>query len=202
MTHRVYFADKLVAFSRDNDPGFDHVITPAAGEHIERNEILRLLADHTSILVLSPDEDALFDEFASQFVQVEAAGGAVLNGEGCVLMIYRNHRWDLPKGHVEMYEPIEQCALREVREETGIVASSDLTKLCETLHCYDLYGKWEMKRTHWYLMRYLSGESTPQDEEGISRAEWLGGEALKRAVESSFPTIRQVFCRLIEKVNE
>lgn len=66
-------------------------------------------------------------------------------------MIYRNGRWDLPKGHWERGETIEACALREVREETG-VAASIRRHLCDTLHCYQLRGEWEMKRTHWFEM--------------------------------------------------
>lgn len=202
MIHNVYFADKVVTFARERCGGYDMVIELSAGERVERNDILHRLTECGSILILSEDEDAAFEKFAAEFKRVEAAGGAVIDNNGCVLMIYRNHRWDLPKGHVELYEPTEDCARREVREETGIVVEQQIEHLCDTLHCYDLYGRWEMKCTHWYLMRYSSGETLPQQEEGIVRAEWLGGERLKSAVESSFPTIRQVFCRLIEKLND
>lgn len=202
MIHNIYFADKVVTFARERCGEYDIVIELSAGERVERNDILRRLTEYGRILILTPDEDAAFDAFASEFKRVEAAGGAVVDSRGCVLMIYRNQRWDLPKGHVEMYEPTEDCARREVREETGVVVEQRIEHLCDTLHCYDLYGRWEMKRTHWYLMRYLSGEVSPQHEEGIVSAEWLGGDRLKCAVESSFPTIRQVFCRLIEKMND
>ncbi|MDE5637441.1 MAG: NUDIX domain-containing protein, partial [Alistipes sp.] len=133
---------------------------------------------------------------------VEAAGGAVSDADGRVLMIRRNDRWDLPKGHVESGETPAGCAVREVAEETGIVAETAGGPLCSTLHCYDIYGRWEMKRTVWFAMRYVSGCPAPQREEGIERVEWLGGEELKNAVASSYPTIRQVFCRLKDVCND
>ena len=38
------------------------------------------------------------------------------------LLMKHSRRWDLPKGHVDVGETELQCALRELREETGIVA--------------------------------------------------------------------------------
>jgi len=195
MEHTVYFADKSVFFSAGARPGA-HVVTLAAGERIACSTVLRLLARHDCVRVAAPDPDAVFDAFAGEFVQVEAAGGAVRDDCGRMLMIYRNGRWDLPKGHLESGESIAECALREVAEETGVHASAGVEPLCTTIHCYDTYGRWEMKRTHWFSMRYLSGVPEPQRSEGIERAAWLGGVELEKAVASSYPTIRQVFCRL------
>ena len=171
----------------------------AAGERIARADALRLLSEHGGLTVVTPETDEVFAAFAAEFTAVEAAGGVVRDGRGGALMIYRNNRWDLPKGHLEPGESLDWCAVREVAEETGIEASTDgREELCATLHCYNLYGKWEMKRTHWYAMRYVGGAAKPQSEEGIARAEWLSGEALKNAVAQSYPTIRQVFCRLTD----
>ena len=38
------------------------------------------------------------------------------------LLMKHSRRWDLPKGHVDEGETELQCALRELREETGIAA--------------------------------------------------------------------------------
>ena len=199
MNHTIYFADKIMRISAeaaDEAPVFRRL---GAGDRIERAEALRALSEHGRLTVVTPEPDEVFRAFAAEFTAVEAAGGVVRNDSGGALMIYRNNRWDLPKGHVEPGESIAACAVREVAEETGIRAEIEGTdELCSTLHCYNLYGKWEMKRTHWYAMRYADGKLHPQSEEGIAKVEWLHGDELKNAVLQSYPTIRQVFCRLID----
>ena len=42
--------------------------------------------------------------------------------EESFLLMKHPHRWDLPKGHVDPGETEIECALRELREETGITA--------------------------------------------------------------------------------
>ena len=53
---------------------------------------------------------------------VRAAGGIVLNDEGEVLLVHRDRYddWSFPKGKTEPGESDEDCALREVEEETGL----------------------------------------------------------------------------------
>ena len=206
MDHTIFFADKIMTIAT-HEPSAEtdvRVCRLGAGESMPRSEALLLLAEWGRIAVVTPETDDVFDAFAAEFTAVEAAGGVVLDDSGRALMIYRNGRWDLPKGHLEAGETLAQCALREVAEETGIEArhAHGGRELCSTQHCYNLYGKWEMKRTHWYAMRYVGGAARPQSEEGIIRAEWLSGEALKNAVAESYPTIRQVFCRLNDVHNQ
>lgn len=123
---------------------------------------------------------------------VRAAGGVVVDGEGRALMIHRNGRWDLPKGHIEAGECPEQAALREVFEETGVRA--EIVKfLRATRHTYLLRGTRELKTTRWFEMRALSTATTPQKEEGIDRAEWLTPREIDALLPGSYRTIRRVF---------
>ena len=68
-----------------------------------------------------------WEEFCSKLTLIKAAGGLVYNQENKLLMIFRNGKWDLPKGKLEEGESIENCAIREVEEECGI---SNLQIIC------------------------------------------------------------------------
>ena len=48
------------------------------------------------------------------------AGGLVINKDSKVLFIYRKNKWDLPKGKLDEGENLEEAAIREVVEETGL----------------------------------------------------------------------------------
>src|SRR5262245_20291408 len=66
------------------------------------------------------DLEKLKKAFFKQFTLVQAAGGLVWNDTGKVLLIFRKGMWDLPKGKADEGEKLEDCALREVQEETGL----------------------------------------------------------------------------------
>lgn len=199
MDRIIYFADKVVLFAAEASAStpFECVIRLDAEERIGRAKILNFLENQKSILVLSPDPTAAFEAFASEFVPVEAAGGIVVNAQGEWLMIHRNGRWDLPKGHWEKGETIEECAMREVEEETGVGGTKIVAPICNTFHAYNVYGKWELKCTHWFLMSGNGDSMTvPQQEEGISSADWLDEERVSEALKTSYPTILTVFAAL------
>lgn len=198
MNRTVYFADKAVAFTAEPPGGAWYAVAATAGGGISRDKILNFLESHNTVAVVSDDPDGVFAAFAVEFTPVEAAGGVVVNDCGEWLMIHRNGRWDLPKGHLESGERIEECAAREVEEETG-VAAEVVRPLCETLHAYYFpkTARWELKRTHWYEL-HTPGCSglTPQTEEGIDAAAWCTpGEAAARAGDC-YPTVRTVLDRL------
>ena len=194
MDYTVYFADKAVVFTAKT-PGEDwYAVTPAPDGGISRAKVTKILESHNCVAVVSADPDAAFRSFAADFTQIEAAGGVVVNDRGEWLMIHRNGRWDLPKGHVEAGEGLEACAEREIAEETGVRARV-VRPLCRTLHAYwfPKTERWELKRTSWYELRTEGAEPlTPQREEGIEQVVWCTEAEAADRVRGAFPTIRCV----------
>ena len=198
MNRIVYFADKAVLFTAETPGGAWYAVSADAGDGLSRDKILNFLESHNSVAVVAADPDAAFAAFAAEFTPVEAAGGVVVNGCGEWLMIHRNGRWDLPKGHLECGERIEECAAREVCEETG-VAAEVVRPLCETLHAYYFpkTSRWELKRTRWYeLFTPACATLKPQTEEGIDAVVWCSPEEAAAHAAACYPTVRTVLACL------
>ena len=128
-----------------------------------------------------------------------AAGGLVVNELGELLLMYRRGKWDLPKGHAEDGESIEETALREVEEETGVEGLKILapiypTEQLATYHTYRLKkGKRVLKETFWFLMECEgSPEFIPQTEEDIERVEWVDPADLKNYLDNTYQSIIEV----------
>lgn len=189
----VYFADRTLRFLAAA-PAEAGCAVVDAREGISRDKILKILETHNSVAVVAADPGAAFAAFAAEFTRVEAAGGVVVDDRGAWLMMRRNGRWDLPKGHVEAGEDFESCAAREIAEETGIQARV-VRPLCETLHAYWFppTSRWELKCTHWFELRSTGeGTPTPQCEEGIEQVVWCSPDEAAEHVREAFPTIRRV----------
>ncbi len=50
----------------------------------------------------------------------ETCGGVVVNNGKVLVVLQKNNMWCLPKGHINDNESLEECARREIYEETGI----------------------------------------------------------------------------------
>ena len=131
-----------------------------------------------------------FDFFSSHFHKIDAAGGLVVNNDK-FLFIYKNNKWDLPKGKIEEKENSEKAALREVSEETGLVNIRLKKFLTKTFHIY--FDKaWFLKTTFWFLMDTEDIDLSPQKNEGITNAQWFYKSEIEQVVKNSYLNIRCV----------
>lgn len=191
MKYNLYFGHHLLIIADSACEGYEIKI-----DDLSIDRVVEIFENHQIIYLCDPDPQSCFDLFARQFIFVEAAGG-VVQSRGRDLLIFRNGRWDIPKGHRELGESIEQCALREVEEETGVSGISIHNYICSTLHFYLMKGRWELKKSSWYAMEIDNEpQFKPQTEEGIERVEWIGEELIEATTIDSFPTVRSVLEQL------
>lgn len=113
---------------------------------------------------------------------VRAAGGIVLRdvagGRREVAVVHRPGRddWSLPKGKVAADESFEECALREVQEETGLRCR--LRRFVGSTEYRDRRDR--PKVVDYWLMDPLDGEFTPSDE--VDEIRWLELTIARRAL--------------------
>ena len=88
--------------------------------------------------------------------------------------------WGLAKGGIEDEESTEDAAVREVREETGLLAEIEAS-LGETRYFYVWENVRIRKTVHFFLMRHTGGDIDDRDDE-MEEIRWFPLErALKRA---------------------
>jgi len=145
------------------------------------------------VYLFDNDLDELKQFFMNQFNVVKAAGGKVFNAKNEILFIYRDCKWDLPKGKIERNETIEQAALREVEEETGVKNLTIGKQIQTTYHIFKRKNKCQIKLTYWFEMKTdFTGELHPQLEEGITKVEWLNQEKMAMALENTYANIKSI----------
>jgi 8-oxo-dGTP diphosphatase len=99
-----------------------------------------------------------------------------------LISVKNGQTWSLPKGVVDKGETIEETAVREVREETGL-AGRIIDTLGEINYWYYIKGENIKcrKTVHFYLMEYVSGDTAEHDFE-VDEASWFSLEtALEKA---------------------
>jgi 8-oxo-dGTP pyrophosphatase MutT (NUDIX family) len=112
-------------------------------------------------------------------IEEVSAGGLVVDASGDVVrgvLIGKHDRrgrlvWSLPKGHVEQGETLEQTAVRETEEETGVTAEVR-QKLGEVDYWFMLHGEKIHKTVHHFLLRFVSGELCDRDVE-VAEVAWV-----------------------------
>lgn len=121
--------------------------------------------------------------------QMAAAGGLVLSG-GHALLIRKHHLWDLPKGKLNGDESPENCAVREIAEETGLNPSllSIRAPLCRSSYI-SYYAIGPVNKTvDWFLLDYagrVTDPLTPELTEDIDLCQWVPEDHLLDSVRSA-----------------
>lgn len=145
--------------------------------------------------------DELKKSFFKKFTFIQAAGGLVTNEKKEILIIFRRGKWDLPKGKLDKGETLEECAVREVEEETGLTNVKLVSPLATTYHTYHEGTKFILKESHWYNMKAGSNQKLiPQTSEDIQEIKWAGKSELNPYLKNSFPSVADVL-RLYIKEN-
>ena len=144
--------------------------------------------------------DELKKIFIKKFILVQAAGGLVKNDKDEILMIFRRGYWDLPKGKQDSGEKLETCAIREVKEETGLKNISLDAALTMTNHTYHEGTKHILKETHWFAMSVKGEQSlVPQVDEDISEIKWVSQSKISSFLEKAYPIISDIIQAAKEK---
>ena len=204
----IYFGDKPVflcdkitpeieEYRHHPDAVFiDELSTPAINSLLHEINKPRFHAG----IILGENFDKLKADFFKHFHLIQAAGGVVKNENEEILMMFRRGKWDLPKGKLDEGETLQQCAKREVEEETGLQNLEIIKPLAITYHTYNQFGKHNLKECHWYAMKTAGNEKLiPQTEEDITEILWVKKEDLGNYLPNTFPTIVDVLKKCLNQ---
>ena len=202
---KVYFLDRVIYFFSDESafvelPHDDFFLSRSKSEDsmlsdfklfMKQNEVTQLVFFGKSFL-------KSLKLFSSIFKIIEAAGGLIENEKGEFLFIFRNGKWDLPKGKIDPGEKKKAAALREVEEECGLKKAKIHQQLISTYHMYEWNEKIVFKVTYWYKMIGDSSQKLkPQLEEGITKIKWIKSEKFNTVRKNTYPSVLDV----LESIN-
>ncbi|PWH81755.1 NUDIX hydrolase [Algibacter marinivivus] len=143
------------------------------------------------VRLIHKNPDKILKKFLKKLPNVIAGGGKVYNDKGEILFIYRNDKWDLPKGKAERKETIEETSIREVEEETGVKGLQITKPLNTTYHIFKRNGRYKIKITYWFEMKTnYDGKLDPQENEGITKVAWLNKKESEKALDNSYANIK------------
>jgi 8-oxo-dGTP pyrophosphatase MutT (NUDIX family) len=129
-----------------------------------------------------------------------SAGGIVFRmdaGQPLYLLIRDSYKnWGFPKGHVEPGEQPEAAALREVKEETGLIDLTIRAPIDTIDWFFRFRGRLIHKVCHFYLMETAEATTSPQRAEGITACRWTRFEEAQSLI--SYGNARELLRRAQE----
>jgi 8-oxo-dGTP pyrophosphatase MutT (NUDIX family) len=199
--YKVFLNDRVIKIG----PPLKSIPEPLVNFNIEsteediRNWFNSFVDDNLmKIYLVHPEPSKFFKLFSSVFLNIDAAGGAVISGK-YLLVIFRNGKWDLPKGKINKGENPEEAALREVSEECGISGQTIVKSLPSTFHVYKLpypdnEASWIFKETYWFEMSYngCMDCAKPQVEEGITLIKWVSSSEINEIMDNTYENLKQI----------
>jgi 8-oxo-dGTP pyrophosphatase MutT (NUDIX family) len=193
--YRIYINQKVLLITESapknlkNFQQIDH-------QNFDLKIIYPLILEHYpghNFFVICTNAKEFYKRITKTVQVIEAAGGLVKNERKEYLFIYRNDKWDLPKGKIEKGEKIKECAVREVEEECGITVKKLGKKIGKTYHAYIYKGEVVLKKSYWFKMKCEGQDKLkPQKEEGITDARWFTPEKVGIVTKNTFPSITEV----------
>jgi len=199
--YAVSFNQSALVFNNDSfafDNEENTIIEPINSESYNVDKVFNSFVNQNNKSILYTFSSQEFSTFLpyikSQCHVLQAAGGLVLNEAREVLLIHRLGMWDLPKGKIEKGERVEEAAIREICEETGLNHVTLHNALCTTWHIYPHKNKLVLKETFWFLASTNSHIALqPQAEEHIELAVWKNQVAAERLLKASYLNLKLVW---------
>ena len=192
--YKVFVNDIPIILSTKKDIGENYSAFPI--KTVKFKEIIERITDGELLYInlYHKNEEKLLHHLLKKLPVVTAAGGMVFNDNKEILFIYRNKRWDLPKGKTEKDESLEESAIREVMEETGVQDLEIVRFMRKTYHIFKRKDKYRLKVTHWYEMKTsFVGDLVPENSEGIKKAKWKNFAKSQKALTKSYANIKLLF---------
>ena len=143
-------------------------------------DVISNVKKHKKIFLYHKNSEKLISYFKKKIKVIGAGGGIVKNNLNETLFIYRRNKWDLPKGKIDKGESIDQTALREVKEETGIVDLRIVDFKMKTYHIFKKNNDYCLKETTWYnMISNFDGQFIPEIKEDITKVVWKNEKKIK-----------------------
>ena len=157
---------------------------------ISLDDILSNVKKHKKIFLFHKSSEKLISSFKKKIKVISAGGGVVKNSFDETLFIFRGNKWDLPKGKKDKGETIDETALREVKEETGITDLKIIDFRTITYHLFKKNSEYCLKETSWYnMVSNFDGKFTPEIKEDITKVVWKNENKIRK-IKNTFPNIK------------
>lgn len=189
----LFLTDKIDHELEDFKHSRDTIFIDELNAHAVRTMIYEMeQPEYYHGIFLYKDPNAVLDTFKKELTLVQAAGGFVYD-RGQVLLIFRRGKWDLPKGKLDEGEELSDCAVREIKEETGLKNLKLEDALTITYHTYHEKGRHILKESHWFRIKgSVNDKLLPQTEEDIDQCKWVKFSDLETYLENTHASITDV----------